>query len=590
MSLTGASLSPAITVREIDLTGVAPNVPSSLTGMVGDFQWGPVEEPVRVSNEGELASKFGTPTASSAVDYMSAAQFLRYSDGLILVRAADSAAANASMDSASSITINNRSDYESQKATLSAGGNGRWIAKYPGALGNSLAVSIFAIEDGDSASSATTLSNWNSWTYKDQFIGIPGTSTWAANTTGTNTNDEIHVAVIDEEGLISGTKGAVLETFGFVSTAVGAKTVDGGRNYVADVINNGSSYLWFGGHDDSASVAGTNWGTAPDGTVKDYATGVSWTNATSVESLGGGANSGVLGTSEYALAFDQFENKDQIDVQILVAPGLDAAADQVTVVSDVVSIAEDIRKDCVVVASPNRNAVVNNANPVASTLTTTNQYPGSSYLVVDNNYLQVFDKYNDQNIYIPAASTVAGLMAATDANYAPWYSPAGERRGLISGASGVSYSPTKAERDDLYRAGVNPIVQFAGRGILLFGDKTKLDRPSAFDRINVRRLFLALEKSISIAARNVMFEFNDEFTRSEFVSVIEPILREVQGRRGITDFRVVCDETNNTPAVVDRNELICTIFIKPARSINFVTLNFVAVRTGVDFEEVVGTV
>ena len=241
-------------------------------------------------------------------------------------------------------------------------------------------------------------------------------------------------------------------------------------------------------------------------------------------------------------------------------------------------------------ASPNRDAVVNAATPVATSIVTTDQFTRSSYLVVSNNYLKVYDKYNDQYIFIADASSVAGIMAASDLSAAPWFSPAGQRRGAVLGVTGLAYSATKAERDTLYKAGVNPIANIPGQGTLLFGDKTFLARPSAFDRINVRRLFLTMERAIAIAARNVMFEFNDEFTRAEFVNIVEPFLREIQGRRGITDFRVVCDESNNTAAVVDRNEFIANIFIKPARSINYVTLNFVAVRTGVDFEEVVGTV
>jgi len=217
-------------------------------------------------------------------------------------------------------------------------------------------------------------------------------------------------------------------------------------------------------------------------------------------------------------------------------------------------------------------------------------FTNSSYLVTDANYLKIYDKFNDQYINIPASSSTAGIMAATDLNRAPWFSPAGSRRGQYLGITAISYSPTKSQRDTLYKAGVNPIANIPGQGVLLFGDKTKLGRPSAFDRINVRRLFLVLERAIGRAAEQVMFEFNDEFTRAEFVNIVEPVLREVRGRRGITDFRVVCDETNNTPAIVDRNEFIANIFIKPARSINYVTLNFVAVRTGVDFEEVVGTV
>ena len=258
-----------------------------------------------------------------------------------------------------------------------------------------------------------------------------------------------------------------------------------------------------------------------------------------------------------------------------------------------ISIAQNTRKDCVVVASPARSDVVgltDAATITSNIVTTANGITKSSYLVMDGNYLKVYDKFKDQFVEIPAASSTAGIMAATDRNAAPWFSPAGGRRGQYLGVTGINYSPTKAQRDTLYKAGVNPVANIPGQGLVLFGDKTGLGRPSAFDRINVRRLFLVLERAISRAAENVLFEFNDEFTRAEFVNIVEPVLREVKGRRGITDFRVVCDESNNTAAVIDRNEFIASIFIKPARSINFITLNFVAVRTGVEFEEVTGIV
>jgi len=224
-----------------------------------------------------------------------------------------------------------------------------------------------------------------------------------------------------------------------------------------------------------------------------------------------------------------------------------------------------------------------------SSAMTSNAFTRSSYLAVDNNYLKVYDKYNDQYIFIPAASSTAGIMAATDNNFAPWFSPAGTRRGQYFGVTSLAYSPNKSERDTLYKAGINPIANIPGQGVLLYGDKTHLARPSAFDRINVRRLFLVLERAIAAAAQNILFEFNDEFTRAEFVNIVEPLLRDVKGRRGITDFKLVCDETNNTPLIIDSNQFIASLFIKPARSINFITLNFVAVRTGVTFEEVVGT-
>jgi phage tail sheath protein FI len=306
-----------------------------------------------------------------------------------------------------------------------------------------------------------------------------------------------------------------------------------------------------------------------------------------------GVNSGTFGTAEYLKGYDLFEDKDQVEIDFLISPSMASQEAQATIVNDLTATAQSLRKDCVVTASPNRNAVVNitNANTiVTNTVTTVNAFTNSSYLVVDNNFLKIYDKYNDQYIQIPAASSTAGIMAATDLNRAPWFSPAGSRRGQYLGITAIAYSPTKIQRDTLYKAGINPVANIPGQGVLLFGDKTKLNRPSAFDRINVRRLFLILERAIGKAAEQVMFEFNDEFTRAEFVNIVEPVLREVKGRRGITDFRVIADATNNTAEVVDRNEFIANIFIKPARSINYVTLNFVAVRSGVDFEEVVGTV
>ena len=399
--------------------------------------------------------------------------------------------------------------------------------------------------------------------------------------------DEVHVAVIDEKGLLGGTKGAVLETFPYVSLALGAQNPDGSTNFIKDVINNQSEYIWMAGFGDVkrfSEIAGTS---ADSG--ESY---IQRTGAPKVEEiqLTNGVNSGALTPTEYATGFDKFEDPDTITVDFLIAPGMASSADQKTVVNDLVAIAQTTRKDCVVTASPARNDIVASTTPVTSAITTANTFTNSSYLIVDNNYLKVYDKYTDQYIQIPGSSSTAGIMAASDFNNAPWFSPAGPRRGQYVGITSLSYSPNKSERDSLYKAGINPISNIPGQGVLLFGDKTKLARPSAFDRINVRRLFLAIERAISIAARNVMFEFNDEFTRAEFTNVIEPFLREIQGRRGITDFRVVCDSTNNTAAVIDRNEFKANIFIKPARSINYVTLNFVAVRTGVDFEEVVGTV
>jgi phage tail sheath protein FI len=358
-----------------------------------------------------------------------------------------------------------------------------------------------------------------------------------------------------------------------------------------DVINNTSQYIKMINWDSdwSAQGAGSDASLNTDYKIDSGA----YTAHRTVHKFNGGSDGNLLGTDDLIRGWDLFEDKDQVEVDFLIAPDAATRLAKTTVVNDLVATAQSTRKDCVVVTSPARSDVVgvtSDADKVTNAVATGNTFTKSSYLVMDNNFLKVYDKYNDKYVEIPAASTVAGAMASTDINRAAWFSPAGNRRGQMLGITALNYSPTKGQRDTLYKNGINPIANIPGQGALLFGDKTFLGRVSAFDRINVRRLFLILERAIGRAAEQVLFELNDEFTRAEFVNIVEPVLREVQGRRGITDFRVVCDETNNTAEVVDRNEFKADIFIKPARSINFVTLSFVAVRTGVDFEEVVGTV
>ena len=601
MALFTPSASPAVTVKEIDLTGVVPNVQTSTGAFVGNFGWGPVGEVTLVSDESGLVSRFSAPTDDNTVDFHSAAYFLRYSNSLQVVREVDSDAKNAFAVNSnlaggvpSSQQLGNLDAFEA--ATISDS-DGSFIAKYPGVLGNSLQVSYCAVVDSDNGGTLA----FDNWTYKDKFDAAPGTSKFASDL-GCK-NDEMHVVVIDEDGSITGTAGEVLETFPFLSVAKNAKRSDGTSNYYKDVIKLQSDWIYAGDFfiGDSAGVsdvAGAVWGedaavsgarsAALDAAGGDFhASGPSV--AAQTVSLKLGASSSSLGTDDILRGFDKFEDKDAVEIDFLIAPESLTDTPATTVVNDLVSTASSLRKDCVVVASPSRNAVVT-VGTNAAVLTCNNTYTKSSYLIHDNNYIKVFDKYNDKYIKIPAASSTAGLMAATDLVAAPWFSPAGARRGRYLGVTDIVLSPSKAERDALYKAGINPIANIPGQGIMLFGDKTNESRPSAFDRINVRRLFLGIERAIAVAGRNVMFEFNDEFTRAEFVNIVEPFLREIKGRRGITDFRVVCDATNNTPAVVDRNEFVASIFIKPARSINYVTLNFVAVRTGVEFEEVVGTV
>ena len=590
MALFTPSASPAVTVKEIDLTGVVPNVQTSTGAFVGNFGWGPVGVATLVSDETGLVSTFSAPTDANTVDFHSAAYFLRYSNALYVVREQDSDGVNAlanntNLGSLNAQTINNLDAFEGLSVDSS---DGVFLAKYPGAIGKSLQISIVG---SDSDNGGAT--NFDAWAYKSNFDGAPGTSSFVSALGGKN--DEIHVAVIDQDGLISGTAGTVLETFPFLSVASNAKSTDGTSNYFKDVLKLQSQWVYAGvGHTgDSASVSdfiGSNWGSDATYTgAEDFKSDFKYADAQTTWSFTSGVTSSSLGTDDVLRGFDKFEDVDNIEVDFLIAPESLTDVTATTVVNDLVAIAGTTRKDCVAVASPSRAAVVTTGTN-AAVLACNNTYTKSSYLVQDNNYLKVFDKYNDKYIKIPAASSTAGLMAATDLVAAPWFSPAGSRRGRYAGITDIIVSPTKAERDTLYKAGINPIANIPGEGIMLFGDKTNESRPSAFDRINVRRLFLGIERAIAIAGRNVMFEFNDEFTRAEFVNIVEPFLREIQGRRGITDFRVVCDETNNTPAVVDRNEFIASIFIKPARSINFVTLNFVAVRTGVEFEEVVGTV
>jgi hypothetical protein len=579
MAIGTPSESPAIVVRELDRSGVVPNVQTTTGAFVGNFNWGPVQQATLVSNESALTETFGSPDSSNTIEFHSAAYFLRYANTMQVVREITTAAKNSyDADANATVLVKNRDNWDDQIAARDSDKHS-FLAKWPGNLGNSLKVSILPADSGD----ATTI--FDTWTYKSSFDAAPTTSTHASARTATS--DEAHVAIVDEDGLFTGTKGEVLETFPFVSLAYGAQNADGSTNYIKDVINNSSEYVWMAGFGDANKFSPSAGTTADSGDSFLQLTG---SPAAVNISLVNGINSGLLTPTEYATGFDKFEDPDTITVDFLIAPGMSSRADQTTVVNDLVTIAQTTRKDCVVTASPARTDIVASTTPVTNAIATADTFTNSSYLIVDNNYLKVYDKYTDQYIQIPGNSSTAGIMAASDFNTAPWFSPAGPRRGQYVGITSLSYSPNKSERDSLYKAGLNPIANIPGQGVLLFGDKTKLARPSAFDRINVRRLFLAIERAISIAARNVMFEFNDEFTRAEFQNVVEPFLREIQGRRGITDFRVVCDTTNNTAAVIDRNEFKADIFIKPARSINYVTLTFVAVRTGVDFEEVVGTV
>lgn len=580
MSLFNPNTSPSVLVREVDLSSVVPAVSTSTGAFVGEFNWGPVNTPVLVANEAGLVEAFGAPTSTdttspSSNDFITATYFLKYAQSLYVSRAIDESTAKNAADSANGALLINNKDEFVESSLLSS-----FAAKYPGKIANSIAVHVC----GDSTKFAT----WGS-SYKDAFDGAPGTSPVVGAAGGTN--DEMHVAVVDSDGLITGTKGTILETFAYLSGASDAKTQDGANNYVVDVINNKSEWVWVSGSriasdtgNKKFSKVGTlvqNWGTAAHDNIENAKYGFT-----------GGVNS-TAAVGDFQEAWDVFADADKVQIDLAIVGDVADESTSTTLVNYVTGIAEGpARRDCVVVASPPRDEVlgVSASTAVTNTVAWSNGLNASSYLIVDNNYLKTYDKYNDKYVFIPASSSTAGLMAATDRVAAPWFSPAGQRRGRYLGVTSLAYTPDKSQRDTLYKANVNPIVNLPGQGVLLYGDKTKEARPSAFDRINVRRLFLAIERAIKLASANVLFEFNDEFTRAEFVNIVEPFLREIQGRRGITDFLVVCDETNNTAAVIDSNRFVASMFIKPARSINYVTLNFVAVRTGIEFQEVVGIV
>jgi phage tail sheath protein FI len=327
------------------------------------------------------------------------------------------------------------------------------------------------------------------------------------------------------------------------------------------------------------NASGTNWGSAAASTT--------YTDVTAVSnvSLSNGANGTTRTNAQLLTSYELFKDAETVDVGLIIAGKGDA-----THIDNLITIAED-RKDAVVFASPERADVVgvtSAATQASNVIGFFNGIRSSSYVMFDSGYKYMYDRYSDIYRYVPLNGDLAGLSARTDLIADAWYSPAGLNRGIIRGAVKLAFNPNKTQRDDLYRARVNPVATFPGQGTVLFGDKTGLSAPSAFDRINVRRLFITLEKAVATASKFQLFEFNDEFTRANFRNIVEPFLREVQGRRGITDFLVVCDETNNTGEVVDRNEFIAEIFIKPARSINFITLQFIATRTGVSFDEVAG--
>ena len=414
------------------------------------------------------------------------------------------------------------------------------------------------------------------WEYFFNFSNAPSTTDDVSAAGGSL--DELHIVVSDEDGVITGTAGTILETFESVSQAFDAKTAEGSSNYYPQVIYQQSEFIYWTDHLATLSDGVTKVGTTFDNTVGDAF-------VVSNTSFASGTDDYDATAGEIDAAYQLFADATLVDLSLLM--GGSSTAAKATSVMDIATA----RKDCVAFISPERADVVGVANAITQTKNVKdffNALPSTSYAVFDSGYKYMYDRYSDVYRFVPLNGDIAGLCARTDSVADAWFSPGGFNRGQIRGAVKLAFNPNQTQRDDLYKARVNPVVAFPGQGTVLFGDKTAQTKPSAFDRINVRRLFIVLEKAISTAAKFQLFEFNDEFTRAQFRNLVEPFIRDVQGRRGITDFAVVCDTTNNTGDVIDRNEFRADIFIKPARSINFIQLNFIATRTGVAFSEVAG--
>ena len=637
-------VSPGVLVQERDLTRIIPAVSTSIGAVAGEFRKGPLDEIVSITSENDLVETFGEPDSNNFEVFFTAANFLQYSNSLRVVRASQTNLVNATTTGCG-LQIKNTTHYQDNYADGS-GVVGTFAARTAGAHGNTLLVSTCpsatayeeegatTVNDGSTAVGDTTITVTDGtqlnvgdiisfsttaatndyddghqyritniathdltivqkdsgsggllttitnganvrrrWRYYDSVGTGPGTSPFVSDRSGSG--DEIHVVVVDEDGDVTGVPGQVLETFEKLSKAADAKTPQGDTNYYPDVIYTKSQHVYWMDH----NTSGSNWGSNASGTT------FTAVDTPTLESLSGGADGSSVTNGQKKTAYEKFQDAETVDVSLIMAGPGDG-----THVDNLVTITE-IRKDAVLFASPERADVVNVANSNTQKDNVLDFYTSrssSSYCVFDSGYKYMYDRYNDVYRFVPLNGDIAGLCARTDLVSDSWFSPAGFNRGNVRGAIKLAFNPNKSQRDELYMKRVNPVVTFPGQGTVLFGDKTALTSPSAFDRINVRRLFITLEKAISTASKFQLFEFNDEFTRANFRAIVEPFLREVQGRRGITDFLVVCDNTNNTGDVVDRNEFVAEIFVKPNRSINFIKLQFVATRTGVAFEEVAG--
>lgn len=529
--------SPGVNTTEKDITFSVQNVTTNATGFVMVSRWGPAEEIVEITtNENELLSVFGTPDRTTSQSFHAAANSLLYSVPLFVARAVGPAAKNAVPTGQTALQVKNSEEAE----FLSLDGVS-FIGRYPGQLGNSLKVSL------------CKAAGWATWAYKSSFEYAP-------------TGEQINMVVVDEDGLVSGVAGTVLEAFPLVTLVQGDKRSDGTTAYLPEVIKNQSNWVFSG---DIEAIAFASSG-ADSGT---YTT-----------SLVGGVDDNLDSTADYASCVSLFANKERVEIVRMFTSFFPLSSK-----GAVVDLAES-RGDFIGFVAPELDDVYNTREQVDNLI----EYFGetlnkaSSYCVQVDNWKYVYDKYNDQNIWIPCDSDAAGLHARLFVESAGWNSPAGYTRGKLKNVIKLAWNSNEAQRDILYPYGINSIIAPIGEGTVLFGDKTSLQAPSAFNRINVRTLFIIIKKNIANFAKYQLFELNDYITRTLFRNAVNGYLKTVKSGRGIYDFLVVCDETNNTGAVIDANEFVGDIYVKPARSINNIKLNFIAVGTSVDFSEVQG--
>jgi len=585
-------VSPNVLVQERDVSLFVPQVATTAGAFVGHFNWGPAEEFVTIDSEKTLYEIFGKPDTNTFKYWFTAANFLSYGNNLQVNRIADSASRN-SVAQGTSVLVKNDDNYDGVAGYTAPSMSGtEYVARYPGILGNNLKVSVCDYNSYQFSSNLSSTSTIFTTGATIQAPGLtrpapvesrPSTTRYAiekaATTSGTIIYDEIHVVVVDEDGGITGVAGTILENHQGLSKGSDARSTDGTSLFYKTYINQNSAWLRYGSKTaltTSSSAQSVTWESA----VPTDGTGFNVMSQVQTRSFSGGEDvtptDGLLQTQYVKLA-----NGELFDVSLIPVVGVSADNNTARFVVDNVA---EVRRDCLVFVSPTSASLLTATAIVNDRITNFNK--DSTFAVMDSGWKYQYDRYNDVYRYVPMCGDTAGICVRTDETTEPWYSPGGYTRGQVKNLVKLNFSPNKTDRDNLYRNQINPVVTQPGLGTVLFGDKTCTQKPSAFDRINVRRLFIVLEKAIATAAKFQLFEFNDGFTRAQFVSLVEPFLRDVQGRRGITDFRVVCDETNNTGEVIDRNEFIADIYIKPNKSINFITLNFIATRSGVSFEEV----